>query len=138
MNHDRQLATRAAVCTAIALTGLAYATAGYKIDWYTIDGGGEMFSTGGDYELSGTIGQADAGEMSGGAYSLTGGFWFEQPPGDCNADGLVNLFDHGDFVPCLDGPGAGLSDPACRCFDFGADEDIDLVDFAEFQMFFMG
>lgn len=48
----------------------------YSIDWFTIDGGGGT-STGGVYSVVGTIGQADAGEtvISGGAYSLTGGFW---------------------------------------------------------------
>jgi hypothetical protein len=47
----------------------------YSIDWYTIDGGGGT-STGGVYSVSGTIGQHDAsGPMSGGNFSLTGGFW---------------------------------------------------------------
>jgi hypothetical protein len=47
----------------------------YSIDWFTIDGGGGT-STGGVYAVSGTIGQPDAGSaMSGGNYSLTGGFW---------------------------------------------------------------
>ena len=47
----------------------------YSIDWYTIDGGGGT-STGGVYAVSGTIGQPDAsGAMTGGNYSLTGGFW---------------------------------------------------------------
>ena len=47
----------------------------YSIDWFTIDGGGGT-STGGVYSVSGTIGQPDAGVvMTGGNYSLTGGFW---------------------------------------------------------------
>jgi hypothetical protein len=46
----------------------------YSIDWYTIDGGGGT-STGGVYSVSGTIGQPDAGHMSGGNYTLDGGFW---------------------------------------------------------------
>src|SRR5436189_1539989 len=46
----------------------------YSIDWFTIDGGGGT-STGGVYSVSGTIGQPDAGQMSGGNFSLTGGFW---------------------------------------------------------------
>ena len=49
--------------------------AGFEITWYSIDGGGGMRSTGGDFELSGTIGQPDAGRMSGGDFTLTGGFW---------------------------------------------------------------
>jgi hypothetical protein len=47
----------------------------YTIDWYKISGGGGT-STGGVYAVSGTIGQHDAGNaMSGGPYSVTGGFW---------------------------------------------------------------
>ncbi len=47
----------------------------YSVDWYKISGGGGT-STGGVYSVSGTIGQHDAsGAMSGGQYSVTGGFW---------------------------------------------------------------
>jgi hypothetical protein len=48
----------------------------YSIDWYKIAGGGGT-STGATYQVSGTIGQPDATlqPMTGGNYSLTGGFW---------------------------------------------------------------
>ena len=46
----------------------------YSIDWFTVAGGGAR-STGGVYSVTGTMGQSDAGAMSGGAYALTGGFW---------------------------------------------------------------
>jgi len=46
----------------------------YSIDWFTIDGGGGT-STGGVYAVSGTIGQPDAGHMSGGNFTIDGGFW---------------------------------------------------------------
>ena len=47
----------------------------YSINWYKIAGGGGT-SSGGQYTLSGTIGQPDASTaMTGGNYSLTGGFW---------------------------------------------------------------
>ena len=47
----------------------------FSVDWYKVSGGGGI-STGGTYQVSGTIGQHDArGPMSGGAYSLTSGFW---------------------------------------------------------------
>jgi hypothetical protein len=47
----------------------------YSIDWYKVSGGGGT-STNGPYSVSGTIGQPDAGgPMTGGSYSLTGGFW---------------------------------------------------------------
>src|ERR1051325_3070917 len=53
------------------------ARAQYSIDWYKIAGGGGT-STGGVYSVSGTIGQHDASAnnaMTGGNFSLTGGFW---------------------------------------------------------------
>ena len=47
----------------------------YSIDWYKIAGGGGT-STGATYQVTGTVGQPDAGgTMAGGNYSLTGGFW---------------------------------------------------------------
>jgi hypothetical protein len=49
----------------------------YAIDWYKVAGGGGT-STGSVYSISGTIGQPDASAnnaISGGNYSLTGGFW---------------------------------------------------------------
>jgi hypothetical protein len=49
--------------------------AGYTLNWNTIDGGGTAFSAGGEYGLAGTIGQADAGQLAGGPYTLVGGFW---------------------------------------------------------------
>lgn len=47
----------------------------YSIDWFKVAGGGGT-SSNGQYTLSGTIGQHDAGgPMTGGNFSLTGGFW---------------------------------------------------------------
>lgn len=59
---------------ALLLASACTGSAQYAIDWFTIDGGGGT-STGGNYSLSGTIGQPDAGLMTGGSYSLAGGFW---------------------------------------------------------------
>jgi hypothetical protein len=59
----------------IGLNGTAMlAQAQYSLVWSTIDGGGGT-STGGVYSVSGTIGQADAGHMSGGQFTVEGGFW---------------------------------------------------------------
>ena len=64
--------------TSLILAGLASnaRAQSYSIDWFTIDGGGGT-STGGVYSVSGTIGQPDASSqpMTGGNFSLTGGFW---------------------------------------------------------------
>lgn len=45
-----------------------------EISWWTVDGGGGL-SGSGNYTLSGTIGQPDAGVLAGGSYTLRGGFW---------------------------------------------------------------
>jgi len=60
------------ICLMSAASALAQS---YSIDWYKISGGGGT-SSNGQYTVSGTIGQHDAGgPMTGGSYSLTGGFW---------------------------------------------------------------
>ncbi|HSM58053.1 MAG TPA: hypothetical protein VK879_17995 [Candidatus Sulfomarinibacteraceae bacterium] len=53
---------------------LTRAGAGYSLAWWTVDGGGGS-SSAGQLSLSGTVGQPDAGMLSGGAYELRGGFW---------------------------------------------------------------
>lgn len=79
----------------------------FEIPFYTIAGGGGT-STAGSFELSGTIGQHDAGPtMSGGGFSLTGGFWAVVSGnegillGDVNQDGVVNLLDVAPFVNAI-------------------------------------
>ena len=60
--------------TALLLPAIAHAQ-NYSIDWFKLSGGGGT-STGSIYSITGTIGQPDAsGAMSGGNYSLIGGFW---------------------------------------------------------------
>lgn len=59
------------------LSGIFCASAqNYSVDWYKISGGGGT-SSNGNYSVTGTIGQPDASlqPMTGGNYSLTGGFW---------------------------------------------------------------
>jgi hypothetical protein len=47
----------------------------YSINWFKVSGGGGT-SSAGAYQVSGTIGQQDAGgPLTGGSYSVTGGFW---------------------------------------------------------------
>lgn len=59
----------------LASVALAQSGGGYDLTWNTVDGGGYTFSTGGGYELGGTVGQPDAGALTGGNYTLGGGFW---------------------------------------------------------------
>jgi hypothetical protein len=48
--------------------------ADFTIPWWTVDSGGGV-SQGGPYNLIGTIGQPEPGNLSGGIYLLKGGFW---------------------------------------------------------------
>jgi hypothetical protein len=71
--------------------------------------------------------------MTGGGFRLSGGFWFETPPGDCNANGLRDLGDHAGFVGCMAGPGND-AEGSCLCFETsGEGQSVDLLDFAETQ-----
>ena len=58
----------------IAPLTMAQTGGNYDLGWNTCDGGGGTSSSG-SYALSGTIGQPDAAVMSGGNYTLSGGFW---------------------------------------------------------------
>ncbi len=59
----------------LSLGLIVLAQDGYDLSWWTADGGGYTYSTGGGYELGGTVGQPDAGVLAGGGYVLGGGFW---------------------------------------------------------------
>ena len=68
--------SRLVLCAALWLWAATSVLAqSYSIDWSSVDGGEIGTRTGGAYSLSGTIGQPDAGRLSGGSYTLEGGFW---------------------------------------------------------------
>jgi hypothetical protein len=96
------------------------AIAGYDIKKYTIDSGGGK-SAGGQYIVTGTIGQPDAAYSASGQYELFGGFWPAEPscfvdfenfakfaeywmqtgtglPADLFRDNVVDYIDLGKFV----------------------------------------
>jgi hypothetical protein len=100
------------------------------VEWYTVDGGGVAQSTGGDFELSGTIGQPDAGLMSGGSYTLSGGFWAVPPCwclADLNQDGFRDGRDVQAFLDCY-----WSLNPGCGCADVEPDGELDSADVAAF------
>lgn len=116
------------------LISAAAATAGgldFDLSWYTVNSGGGV-SVGGDFELEGTIGQVDAGgELAGGEFTLTGGFWpgVQAAPagdliGDLNCDGLINTGDIDPFVlALLDPADYANSFPDCNRFNADANGD---------------
>ena len=92
----------------------------YEIPWHTIDGGGGQ-SSGGPYQLIGTIGQPDAAWSAGDNYELLGGFLVGGPlcfvefedfarfalywmqtgaglPADLHEDGVIDYDDLSMFV----------------------------------------
>lgn len=55
---------------------------GYDLSWFTIDNGGGT-SSDANFSVIGTIGQPEAGTtLTAGDYTLTGGFWLGEKPGD--------------------------------------------------------
>ena len=65
---------RPVLLAAFAVIAMNAVAQDFRIDWFTVDGGGGV-SVGGGFSVSGTIAQADAGRLSGGNYALEGGFW---------------------------------------------------------------
>lgn len=120
----------AVVCLLFVSFGVRNADAQFEIPWHTIDSGGG-FSNGGGFELNGTIGQHDASqEMTGGGFSLTGGFWTSVQDqillGDVNMDGMVNLLD---VAPFIDAISAGTYIPEA---DVNQDGAVNLLDVSPF------
>lgn len=116
------------VCIALSVCTAVVAGQNLDLNWYTVDGGGTMFSMGGEFELGGSIAQPDAGILSGGSFTLAGGFWpgATAPactcPGDLNADGYRNGGDIQQFVDCL------LTGASCTCADIDGSSDVSLED----------
>lgn len=52
--------------------------------------------------------------------------------GDCNGDGVLDLFDFAAFNSCVDDPG-GLAKPDCACFDLDNDGMLGLIDWGILQ-----
>jgi hypothetical protein len=125
----------AAVATAGALCLLASAaSAQYTIKSSVIAGGGGQNATGGQYTLSGTIGQAaafGAPFATGGGYSHAAGFWWTvgNCPADFNSDGFVDDLDFQIFTVAYDALVIPPANPVC---DINGDN---FVDDNDFQIF---
>jgi hypothetical protein len=127
-------------------TATAQVGGDYDLTWNTIDSGGGT-SSGGEYSISGTIGQAEAAALpaAGGNFVLIGGFWSgmalpactEYAPADFDRDCDVDLDDLAFFVLCAAGPEMSIP-PGCAEKNLDGDADIDQDDFAVFQRCFSG
>ena len=91
-----------------------------SIKWHTVDGGG-LQSKGGNFVITGTIGQPDAGYIAGNSLNIEGGYWTFLPhcvvdlelfakfamqwldtgvdlSADLYSDSHVNIFDLQEFA----------------------------------------
>ncbi len=120
------LAFSLALTLLLGCTPVAWAQTGgpYDLSWHNIGPGGS--ASGGSYDLLASIGQPDAATMSGGSYTLTGGFLPGGPTcalaGDLNGDGQVTVLD----IQMIAGawPQATASFP----YDQSGDGDLDIQD----------
>ena len=128
--------TLAAAATLLA--GSAASAQIASVSWRTIDGGGET-STGGNYTLSGTIGQHDAGTLSGFGYEIQGGFWpgitaTQQCYANCDGSTLLPVLNVADFV-CFSQRFAS-GDPYANCDNSTMLPTLNVADFVCFQQRF--
>ncbi|MDM7460112.1 MAG: hypothetical protein P3X24_000440 [bacterium] len=124
MSKLLQLMAIAAV--ALMICANAQSGGGYDLTWWTLDSGGVTFATGGSFDLGGTVGQPDASNaLTGGAFSLTGGFWLMPAciatNGDVDGSGCV---DDADLLGVLFNFGATGANPA----DVNCDRQVDDAD----------
>jgi len=127
----------------VPLLAISVAFSQYTIPWSTIDGGGAT-SSGGNFALTGTIGQPDASSfsapMSGGSFSLVGGFWtgVAAPtcalPGDMDLSNQRNGVDIQGFVRCL----LGVNGSNCACADISGNGTVGVEDIPGFIAIVLG
>jgi hypothetical protein len=118
--------------SAVMLLCLLHASAqsggGYDLSWWTIDGGGVTFATGGTFNLGGTVGQPDASHaLTGGTYSLTGGFWFTPcivHNGDVDANGCIDDADLLAVLFAFGNTGSNLGRVDVNCDQMVDDADL--------------
>ena len=128
LSRRRRLTAAASLAIALLLGGapaaLAQSGGPYDLSWHNIGPGGS--ASGGPYSLDASIGQPDAATMSGGSYTLTGGFLPGGSTcalaGDLNGDGQVTVLD----IQMIAGawPQATASFP----YDQSGDGDLDIQD----------
>ena len=96
-------------------------SADYTIDWYSINGGGGL-SRGGPYQITGTIGQSDAGYLDGGPYEMLGGYWTGGPLCIVNLEHFALFASHWLESPC------GTDDNWCGGADLDKQGDVNVID----------
>jgi hypothetical protein len=85
-------ATKVLLASVLVLCAQRALTQPFSIDRFTIAGGGGT-STGGTFELSGTVGQPEAGRVSDSRYTIEGGFW-SFAAADAQAVAVTTIFNN--------------------------------------------
>jgi hypothetical protein len=90
---------------ALPALALAQSAAPYDLSWGAVHGGGYTVSAGDAFELGGTIGQPGATTMTGGVFSVEGGFWnrLTGSPTAVTLASLVANSPNGLALPLLSG-----------------------------------
>ncbi len=107
----------AVITTALVAAGATSAQP-FEISWWSIDGGGGV-SSGATFEVRGVIGQPDAGVMTGGTFTLHGGFLagagvVQECYADCDQSTGPGVLDIFDFL-CFGNEFASGTPYACDC-----------------------
>lgn len=111
------------VCFLISFPASGQTGGDYDLSWSTIDGGGGK-SAGGVYAIVSTIGQPDAGEMSGGNYRVYGGF----RPRGLLVSCFVDFEDFAEFAKSwLDAP-CNVGNNWCGGADLDSSGDVTVTD----------
>lgn len=64
----------------------------FSLTWSALGGGGGA-SEGGDFSLMASVGLPDAGQLAGGSFTVSGGFWQCTLIGDFSGNGLIDVAD---------------------------------------------
>ena len=91
----------------------------YKLDWYSINGGGAIDASSASYKMGLSVGQPVAGEASSASYKMGIGFWYGAggcscpSQGDINGDAVIDVFDVIEVISRAFSGAPPVQDPGC-------------------------
>jgi hypothetical protein len=86
----------------------------YKLDWYSINGGGAIDASSADYKMGLSVGQPVAGTASSATYQMGIGFWYGAGGCSCPSQGDINGdlgLDVFDVIAVIDIAFSGFTEP---------------------------
>jgi hypothetical protein len=91
----------------------------FKLDWYSINGGGAIDASSASYKMGLSVGQSVAGEASSASYKMGIGFWYGAggcscpSQGDVNGDAAIDVFDIIETINRAFSGAPAVQDPGC-------------------------